>query len=470
MLQAGFAATCITPVPGDDIPGLFERRLALGVNDPLYARAVVADDGSTCAALVQVDAIAVTEDIVKSARVKATDVCGIPGKNCFIAATHTHSGGPVCEVLMSHDDPLYSLFLAERIATAISEAHRLRRPAVVAAGADRAEGVAFNRRFIMKDGSQRTHPGKMHPGIVAPAGPEDPTVTVVGFRDAATMQPVGCIVNFACHATHMNGYLFSADYVRWVVDTLRAVYGPGFGVVYLNGACGDVTQMDNRNPRPGEFGPYWCERTGRVVAGGALQAFARLDWLRDATVACGATIVRAAVRNAAPDAVKAARRLLAHKAVTAEDVETVYAHELIEVEKMRRHRSVCALEIMGVRIADAFFWGVPGEFFQAFALEVRGASPFPHTCCVELANGYDGYICTRPAFAGGGYEVRTARSSFLRPDAGERIVAAAKRLSRRMFAQAEDEIRSLDARKIWPVEDTSPLDGINQLLDKKRGK
>lgn len=154
-----------------------------------------------------------------------------------------------------------------------------------------------------------------------------------------------------------------------------------------------------------------------------------------------------------------------HKAITAEDVETIYARELIEVEKMRRVKAVRSLEIMGVRIADAMFWGVPAELFQAHAVDVRTASPFRHTCCVELANGYDGYICTESAFGGGGYEIRTARSSFLERDAGARVVAAAGRLSKSMFEAAKSDISRLE--ETWPLfVDDEVLDGIRQITEK----
>jgi len=369
---------------------------------------------------------------------------------------------------LSSPDPAYLAFVAEQIAAAIAEAHRSRRPARAGTQAAPAEGVAFNRRFHMRNGGMLTHPGKMNPEIAGPAGPADPAVTVVGFCDPATFRPFGCIVNFACHATHMNGDLFSADYVRWVVDTLQAVHGPDFGLVYLNGACGDVTQLDNQSPRPGELGPYWCERTGRVVGGGALQALARIDYRVRCSVAPASTTVRAAIRRSTPAARKAARALLGRKAVTAADVETIYARELLEVESMRRKSPDRPLEIAGVRIGDACFWGVPGEFFQAFALDVRAASPFPYTCCVELANGYDGYICTEESFGGGGYEIRTARSSFLAPDTGQRIVRAANRLVGRMYTAAEKELRGAMDRRVWPAfEDTSALDGINQLKGKR---
>jgi hypothetical protein len=47
---------------------------------------------------------------------------------------------------------------------------------------------------------------------------------------------------------------------------------------------------------------------------------------------------------------------------------------------------------------------------------------------VELANGICGYVGTQEAFLGGGYEVRTARCSYLAPEAGNRIADTAVRL------------------------------------------
>ncbi len=465
-MKAGFASACITPMPGRDIPGLFERRLAAGTHDDLYVRAAVVDGGQPVA-LVQVDAIVVPELVVARARREAERLCGIPAAHCFIAATHTHSGGPLFGGFLSEPDGDYMEFVAGQIAAAISEAFRTRRPALPGWRDAAAPGVAFNRRFLMKNGLQRTHPGKMNPDIVAPAGPEDPTVTVLSFCDPRTFAPLGCIVNFACHATHMNGLLYSADYVRWVVDTLRAAYGPGFGVVFLNGACGDVTQADNRSPRPFEFGPYWAERTGRSVGGAAIQAVARTDYNLNTALACESVKVRAGIRAVSADALREARQLLRKHELCAENVETIYANELIKVHALREQCVHRKLEVMGVRVGDGMFWGVPAEFFQAFALDVAAASPFGHTCCVELANGYNGYVCAESAFAGGGYEVRTARSSYLEEKAGAKIVRAAKALCLRMHDNARRELASL--RRTWPeYKDDSALDGINQIGRKTR--
>ena len=467
-MEAGFASRCITPLLGKEIPGLFERRFAQGVHDDLFVRAAVVHDGATCIAMVQCDTIKISAEMTARARKTAEALCGIPAKNCFLSATHTHSGGPVFGSFISEADTAYQDIIADQAAHAIAEAFRVRRPVLAGTGACPAEGVAFNRRFIMKDGSQLTHPGKMNPDIAAPAGPADPTVTVVGFRAADGAEPVGAIVNFACHATHMNGVLYSADYPKYIVDTLRAVYGEDFGVVYLNGACGDVTQVDNQSPRPGEFGEYWCKRTGRAVGAAALQALATMDYFKKSTVDAASRNLSAPIRKATPEQVKAAREMARKHAPDPKKIDTIYAHCLLRVEKMRKARPKERLEIMGVRIADACFWGVPGEYFQEFSANVKQSSKFPHTCCVELANGYFGYICTEEAFQGGGYEIRTAPSSYLAEDSGRRVQKTGERLVADLYDAARSEIAKLPEKRTWESHDADDaLGAIHQIRKKK---
>lgn len=460
MLRVGFSAAPITPPLGKEIPGLFERRFAEGTHDPLFARAVMIDDGECAIAMVQCDAIFVSEDLVKRARKGAQKLCGVAGRNVLIAATHTHSGGPLFRGFLSEIDGEYERFAADQAASAVADAHRRLQPCAAGVIEGAAEGVAFNRRFIMRDGTQATHPGKGHPDIARPAGPEDPGVTVLAFRAAEGGRPLGAVVNFACHATHMNGLLYSADYPKYIVDALQGVYGPEFGVVFLNGACGDVTQVDNQRPGPMEFGAAWARRTGYAVGGEAVKLTALAACREDVRVDAASRRIRPAVRKADRDALAAARAYLSgeREAGTAVfdgavfeaeagakqqgktpvvDTEAIFSRSLLEVERFRKKCPALSLEVQGLRVGDALFWTAPGELFQAFALQVRERSPFVHTCCVELANGYGGYICTPGAF-GYGYEPRTARSSLLVPEAGGMVVRAALSLARRLHKGAQE--------------------------------
>lgn len=468
MLKAGFAARCITPRIGAEIPGLFEKRLATGIADDLFVRAVVMSSGVMSIAIAQVDAIALPNEVVRNTRARIHRETGIPARCCLLAATHTHSGGPVAGLFSSRADKRYLAKLTDIIVEAIGEAYAGRQPAIAGTSATNAPGVAFNRRFVMRDGTQVTHPGKMNPDIECPAGPADDTVTTIGFRNAKTFQPLGCVVNFACHATHMNGLLFSADYPRWIVETLQSAYGETYGAIFLNAPCGDVTQVDNLDSRTAEFGPYWCERTGRAVGAAALLGLATMDYVETAGIDAAVTHVLAAIREYAPAELKRARALLVRGARDRNDAEVLYARELLEVERMRRKSKRVSLEIQAMRIADTLLWTVPGELFQAFALEVRARSPFPRTCGVELANGYHGYICTPEAYEGGGYEVRLARSSLLAEDTGRGIAKAAERLAKSLHDRAAKELAQSARKHFWPSAADGALDGIRALERRRR--
>jgi hypothetical protein len=92
-LRAGAAKVEITPSAGEfPFPLVFSGGIMpqyVGVHDPLYARALVLDDGGTQVAFVIVD---VTE-IPKSAEFRRTvaQAVGIPEANLVLAASHTHS-------------------------------------------------------------------------------------------------------------------------------------------------------------------------------------------------------------------------------------------------------------------------------------------------------------------------------------------------------------------------------------------
>src|SRR5687768_15088909 len=92
VFRAGAAAIDVTPLKFPVIVnGMFEERAATRANDPLYARALVLDDGSTRVAIVVVDSCMLARELLDEAKALASAATGIPTERMLISATHTHS-------------------------------------------------------------------------------------------------------------------------------------------------------------------------------------------------------------------------------------------------------------------------------------------------------------------------------------------------------------------------------------------
>ena len=117
----------------------------------------------------------------------------------------------------SEGDAVYLARLADGVAGAVTTAWQSLQPGEIGIGTGREDAISFNRRFLMRDGREITHPGKPgtphHAEIVRPAGPIDPDVGVLAARDAKG-KVVGVVVNFAWSSSTpvVGGNLFSADY------------------------------------------------------------------------------------------------------------------------------------------------------------------------------------------------------------------------------------------------------------------
>jgi hypothetical protein len=278
----------------------------------------------------------------------------------------------------------------------------------------------------MKDGTVKTHPGKMNPDIVEPAGPIDPEVGVIAVEDLEG-KFLGCVVNYALHGTVMGGNLISADWPGYVRQTVRGGMGVDAGVVVLNGACGDVTQVDNRSARPSEFGEKWCRRVGVTIGAEVLKVLARMEYSADVPLAVTSKHLMLPIRDlgASDDELLARERPASGLGTGQEDI---YRKEVGLLREIKAKSPNVDVEVQCMRIGAAAIVSNPAEFFCALGLEIKKDSPWKPTMVVELANGYCGYVPTEAAFVEGGYERRTARSSFLDPKSGEEIVHASREL------------------------------------------
>src|SRR5207253_1085940 len=105
--------------------------------------------------------------------------------------------------------------------------------------------------------------------------------------------------------------------------------------------------------------------------------------------------------------------------------DKVYAAErkFVADERHRSPRIPC--EVQAIRIGPLGIAANGAEYFCAYGLRIKQCSPFRPTWVVSLANDWIGYVPTAQAFVAGGYEPRTARSSKMAIDTGQRLVEAA---------------------------------------------
>ena len=430
MLQVGFGVGDVTPDAGMEMPGGFFKRKGTGARDKLLAVACVVHDGTTPVALVGIDTLFITRPTVEVARRAIQTATRIPGDNVLIGASHTHTGGPITSCLGCDANPAYEKKVADQIAAAVQGAWSRLHAAEVGIGTGREAGISFNRRFLMHDGREITHPGKPgtphHDDIVAPAGPIDPDVGVLAVRTGTgtASKIVGIVVNFACHSTVVGGDQFSPDYASYLRKHLQAHYGAETPVVFLLGPCGDVTQVDNLS-RAREFGVEHANMMGMKLAGETVRTIDRMAWLAEAPTAAAVVTTPIAIRPE-PDAERE-RPAYGLGSDNSRDrkIDAVYAEERKKVAEERRATPRLPCEVQGIRIGPLGIATNGAEYFCEYGLRIKKASRHKMTWVVSLANEWIGYVPTAQAFVGGGYEPRTARSSKLAPDAGQLLAEAA---------------------------------------------
>lgn len=445
-MNVGFASADITPSLGMECPGGFSKAYHTRIHDACCVKAMVIEHEGQAVALVGTDTLSVKRSIVQAARQQISAQTGIPASHVMVGASHSHASGPIvgafpgdfahafdpelCEDLAQNNataaNPAYCHHVAGQIATAVIEAFNKRQEARLAIGRGEERSVAFNRRFWMKDGTQMTHPGKGNPNIVKPAGPVDPEVGVLSvWRPDGSF--LGCLVNFTCHGTTGNGGA-SADWIYWLRRAITGGMGGG-EVVFLNGACGDVTQVNNLSLQESEFGGKWSRRVGQKVGAEALKVLSLAEPAELLPLDAKQTVLKIKTRAVPEERFQEAVDYV--KSDAPDGWDRWWAREVVLLHESNRIEPEVTAEVQAIQVGPAVFLANGAEYFCQFGLNIKQRSPFPFTYVVELANGSIGYVPTPEAMGpqGGGYEPRMATSSKLVPEAGQMIEDASVELA-----------------------------------------
>jgi len=406
MLRCGFYEADITPNIGDNIPGYFEAREAVTIYDKLYAHALAVQADGDPMIILSLDAIVIQKNDADLIRKGIHAVTGVPQQNISLCAIHTHTGGPVCDLYDCPRREPYCAFMVTRAVDAGIMAYQRMENAKIGADSRTVEGIAFNRRFELKNGSVKMNPGCLNPDIVRSVDVTDPELITVRI-DRADGTPMGAIASFALHLDTVGNSVYSADYPGIIRNELRKTYGEEFGFLYMTGTCGNINHFDVTKPRD-EQKDYLS--IGAILADAVKDAFSSIETEDTSVAQCARTCVTGMMRRP-----------------TAEMAEA----QPVDNIKKEMYRAVGApvdpvvLEVWTAKIGDVLFQMLPGEVFAYFGLETKKRSNHKYTIACELSNQNVGYIYTKEAEQQGGYEATPSTYIIMNSDAGYQIVDAA---------------------------------------------
>jgi hypothetical protein len=423
MLKAGFARLEVTPPLGICMQGYYHERRAVGIRDPLYVNAVAFGDGERTAVALSLDVIGINQEECDVCRRTIAARTALPYEAVFVACTHTHTGPVVCDGLYPKD-PSYNDILFRRLADAAALAVADLQPAAFSMARRTLEGIAFIRRFRMKDGTTRTNPGRHNPQVEGPIGAPDDSVQLV--RITRGTAPEILLVNFQVHPDVIGGYSFSADFPGFVRTTVEGALG-NTRCLYFNGAQGDTNHINTEAPAWDANGGYeHSQHMGRSIAGAVLQMYGKTEAVAGDRVGYLQRSIEVPSSRVGAALVREAETVIAlHEAgrdaeipETGMGVVTLVA-EAYARKNLEHGPDLITLYVSALVCGGIAITGAPGEPFTEIGRQVKAASPYALTLYCCCANGCEAYFPTRDAYAEGGYE---ARSSTFRAGVAEALI------------------------------------------------
>lgn len=455
-LQIGMAEVDITPPVGFPMAGYYHERLAEGTIDSLKAKAIVFREGDTAGALVVCDLIGIATDLSREVRRRASEKTGIPASNIVLAATHSHTAPDYMKELWlslgtEKQEPSRAEYIEKLISgpvDAIVRAYGDAGNSMLSTGAAlQTTPVAFNRRFVMRDGSVQTWQALSNPEVVRAAGPIDPRIELLAIRNSEDGKVRGILSNFALHLDTVGGMRWSADYPFFIERTLRKNYGADVISIFGTGCCGDINHSDPSTPTRNQ-----ADFIGDSIGTSICQQFATLSPLKTNRLRVRSQVVELPLEDVTQPEVERAIEIVALAKqggkVAFLDHVTSYKQLILDQFLHRQPFTETAKHItwglsrslagVGERLPvdvtvmtigdDVAIVCLPGEVFVELGLAIKQASPFRTTIVVELSNAVETiYVPHRAAYAGGSYEVT---NSALQPGGGEMLVEAAIKLLR----------------------------------------
>ncbi|MEX2595066.1 MAG: neutral/alkaline non-lysosomal ceramidase N-terminal domain-containing protein [Anditalea sp.] len=447
--RAGAAKSKITPPVGSIMGNSYGITVSEGVNDDLFAKALVFEKGGVRTAFIALDLISLPHEIVMRTRELIAERTDIPDTHIMMTATHVHAGPQLNPLfwgavggLPRQKSKEYAKELPAMIAESVQMAETRLQTVRVSVGTIQENAVNFNRRFLMKDGSFKMNPGRLNENSIRPVGPVDPELSVIQF-ESLDSKPVAFLVNFALHVAVVGGNHFSADFPGTLSTLLAKVHGEEVVTVFTNSTSGNINHVDVN--RPDQLESYAeSTRIGTILAADVLKALPSLRPIKINTLQVHTEAVELPVPSVQQKEVTWAHEVIGRfgKPEPPPFSEVVQAWRILDLAPLEggikaRHRLTTTVpltedggalrsEVQAITLGDELaLVGFPGDAFVELGLSIKMNSPFPFTVVNEQSgNGTISYVPNRKAFPEGSYEVSSARFA---PGGGEIWVDAAIR-------------------------------------------
>jgi neutral ceramidase len=294
------------------------------------------------------------------------------------------------------------------------------------------------------------NPGAGSPDLAGPAGPTDPTVSVLAFREPSG-RPISV---FASYSLHYVGGVgpghISADYYGMYCGELARLLNaehqdPPFVALLANGTSGDVNNINFLHPRPYK-GPYVQMRAvADDVARKVCDALAKAKYQDYVTLAARYRELPVASRHPTPEEMDWAKKTLASPPGKPGEVDysRIYAERTMNLAKSP---AIVPIPLQVLRIGDVCLGSMPCEVFCEIGLDFKKRSPIQPAFLVSLAHGYFGYLPTPRQHELGGYETWLGTNQLER-QASDKMLDALLEMAAEVKPEAKAEIKNASRSK-----------------------
>ena len=411
-MRAAFYEKDITPPLGCYLAGYYINHVAEDVLDTLFVRTALFENDGQYAALVSIDACEFPDDMHRAVTDRITAYTGLGADCILLSVNHTHKGIPIYDSpeINAFADAAFKDVVYRLIADSVILAYKRLDDADAFFGESEAKHIAFNRTYVMRDGTYRTN--VFSGEAVRPLGEVDERTPTIFVKDK-NGKPKGCILSFACHQDCTPGSQYSGAFAHVLSNEMKKKYGDDFITVFLPGTSGDINHIDPA------FGSRMPQDTyikmGKVLA-------ESLDRAYESAVPLGETV------RAEKEVFCAKRRILNRKDELEEIRKFTDEGNTTAIRNMLFYR--CCVKdpnldvyVQCINIGGALVYGYPGEVFVEFGLDLKRRSPSDKNLIATLSNSGCGYIATKDAFAPQSrlYEKRLCFGACLEPTEGYRI-------------------------------------------------